>query len=238
VHVEDGLLGTKVEFRITQLGTTSTAVIGDDRRAAIHFAIEGVERRSPETPRLYKVKINVRKDMLDELIGFRARSRRAVQNLYSKESQSFCAGLRSMPRPLIAPATQTEISMRSQCQVEPHGNEPDRWTEQYQADIYRHQFMMLHRTPQLGAMSPWFPMDFPSLNQPLPGIQDEFSRKRLISDQWQKKAPAKEDSIVRFAKGIDRQDCRKGGQSTRRPGISGETYGPISLCLESSLVKL
>jgi beta-glucuronidase len=37
-------------------------------------------------------------------------------------------------------------------------------------------------------MSPWLLMDFRSPNRPLPGIQDEFNRKRLISDQWQKKA--------------------------------------------------
>jgi beta-glucuronidase len=37
-------------------------------------------------------------------------------------------------------------------------------------------------------MSPWVLMDFRSPNRPLPGIQDEFNRKGLISDQGQKKA--------------------------------------------------
>ena len=36
-------------------------------------------------------------------------------------------------------------------------------------------------------MSPWLLMDFRSPNRPLVGIQDEFNRKGLISDQGQKK---------------------------------------------------
>lgn len=68
-----------------------------------------------------------------------------------------------------------------------HGGENDRWTEEYQANIYRHQFGMLNRIPQLRGMSPWILMDFRSPNRPLAGIQDEFNRKGLISDQGQKK---------------------------------------------------
>jgi beta-glucuronidase len=36
-------------------------------------------------------------------------------------------------------------------------------------------------------MSPWLLMDFRSPNRPLSGIQDEFNRKGLISEQGQKK---------------------------------------------------
>ena len=68
-----------------------------------------------------------------------------------------------------------------------HGEENQRWTEEYQASIYRHQFGMLNRIPQLRGMSPWVLMDFRSPNRPLVGIQDEFNRKGLISDQGQKK---------------------------------------------------
>ncbi len=68
-----------------------------------------------------------------------------------------------------------------------HGGENDRWTEEYQANIYRHQFGMLNRIPQLRGMSPWVLMDFRSPNRPLVGIQDEFNRKGLISDQGQRK---------------------------------------------------
>jgi len=69
-----------------------------------------------------------------------------------------------------------------------HGGPNDRWTEEYQEKIYRHQFGMLNGIPQLRGMSPWVLMDFRSPNRPLAGIQDEFNRKGLISEQGQKKA--------------------------------------------------
>ena len=68
-----------------------------------------------------------------------------------------------------------------------HGGENDRWTEEYQANIYRHQLGMLKRIAQLRGMSPWILMDFRSPNRPLVGVQDEFNRKGLISDQGEKK---------------------------------------------------
>jgi len=68
-----------------------------------------------------------------------------------------------------------------------HGGDDERWTEEYQANIYRHQFGMLNRIPQLRGTSPWILMDFRSPNRPLVGVQDEFNRKGLISDQGQKK---------------------------------------------------
>jgi beta-glucuronidase len=68
-----------------------------------------------------------------------------------------------------------------------HGGENERWTEEYQANVYRHQLPMLNKIPQLRGMSPWCLMDFRSPNRPLVGIQDEFNRKGLISDQGQKK---------------------------------------------------
>jgi beta-glucuronidase len=68
-----------------------------------------------------------------------------------------------------------------------HGGANDRWSEEYQANIYRHQLGMLNRIPQLRGMSPWILMDFRSPLRNLPGIQDGFNRKGLISDQGKKK---------------------------------------------------
>ena len=68
-----------------------------------------------------------------------------------------------------------------------HGGEDERWTEEYQANVFRHQLPMLNKIAQMRGMSPWVLMDFRSPNRPLPGIQDEFNRKGLISDQGQKK---------------------------------------------------
>lgn len=68
-----------------------------------------------------------------------------------------------------------------------HGPETQRWTEEYQATIFRHQLGMLNRITQLRGMSPWILMDFRSPVRQLPGIQDGFNRKGLISDQGEKK---------------------------------------------------
>jgi beta-glucuronidase len=68
-----------------------------------------------------------------------------------------------------------------------HGGENERWTEEYQANVFRHQLPMLNKIAQLRGMSPWVLMDFRSPNRPLVGIQDEFNRKGLVSDQGQKK---------------------------------------------------
>lgn len=68
-----------------------------------------------------------------------------------------------------------------------HGRPDERWTEEYQAEIFKHQLPMLNKIAQLRGMSPWVLMDFRSPNRPLAGIQDEFNRKGLISEQGQKK---------------------------------------------------
>ena len=68
-----------------------------------------------------------------------------------------------------------------------HGAATERWTEEYEASIYQHQLPMLNKIPQLRGMSPWVLMDFRSPSRLLPGIQDDFNRKGLISDQGQKK---------------------------------------------------
>lgn len=68
-----------------------------------------------------------------------------------------------------------------------HGPATQRWTEEYQAAIYQHQLGMLNRIPQLRGMTPWVLMDFRAPARQLPGIQDYFNRKGLVSDQGQKK---------------------------------------------------
>lgn len=69
-----------------------------------------------------------------------------------------------------------------------HGADNERWTEEFQANIYRHQIGMLNRIPQLRGMSAWVLMDFRSPTRNLAGIQDGYNRKGLISDKGQKKA--------------------------------------------------
>jgi beta-glucuronidase len=68
-----------------------------------------------------------------------------------------------------------------------HGDALTRWTEEYQENIYQHQIGMLKRIPFLRGTSPWILMDFRSPRRPLPGIQDFWNRKGLISDRGEKK---------------------------------------------------
>ncbi len=68
-----------------------------------------------------------------------------------------------------------------------HGPASQRFTEEYQAAIFDHQLPMLNKIPHLRGMSPWVLMDFRSPSRLLPGTQDYFNRKGLISEQGKKK---------------------------------------------------
>lgn len=68
-----------------------------------------------------------------------------------------------------------------------HGDAETRFSEEYQVNLYQHQLTMLSHISALAGMSPWILMDFRSPRRPLPGIQDYFNRKGLISDRGQKK---------------------------------------------------
>ena len=68
-----------------------------------------------------------------------------------------------------------------------HGPATQRWTEEYQANIFEHQLPMLAKIPQFRGLSPWILMDFRSPMRQLPGLQDGFNRKGLISNTGEKK---------------------------------------------------
>jgi beta-glucuronidase len=68
-----------------------------------------------------------------------------------------------------------------------HGESDARWTEEYQATVYEHQIKMLTQIPSFAGMSPWVLMDFHSPRRLLPGIQDYWNRKGLLSDRGQRK---------------------------------------------------
>ncbi|MCX6150074.1 MAG: beta-glucuronidase [Ignavibacteriales bacterium] len=68
-----------------------------------------------------------------------------------------------------------------------HGYEKTRWTEEYQESIYLSQIKMLKGISFLRGVSPWILMDFRSPRRHLPGIQDFWNRKGLISERGNKK---------------------------------------------------
>ena len=62
-----------------------------------------------------------------------------------------------------------------------------RWSEDYQAWLYKETIDMVERIPQLSGFSPWILTDFRSPRRPLPRIQDGWNRKGLISSEGEKK---------------------------------------------------
>ena len=68
-----------------------------------------------------------------------------------------------------------------------HGTKEERWTEEYQEYLYQQNLLMLEKMPNIRGMSPWILTDFRSPRRNLPGIQDGFNRKGLISDKGIKK---------------------------------------------------
>jgi beta-glucuronidase len=68
-----------------------------------------------------------------------------------------------------------------------HGDAASRWTEEYQADLYVRQLNMAKNIQHLAGLTPWVLMDFRSPRRPLPGIQDYFNRKGLLSNNGQRK---------------------------------------------------
>ncbi len=358
VHVEGAKAGDKVEVEIPELGARNSATTGEDGRAALHFEVKGLERWSPETPKLYKVVLRAGADSIEELIGFRTVETRGTEILlngkpvflrgvsihaeapyrtgraYTDKDAETLLGwamelgcnyvrlahyphdetmLRAADRmgllvwsenpvywavhfddakvlakaeqqldeeintsrnhaaivlwsmanetpateartqfietlaeraraldgtrlitaallvrangntkivddplgkaldvigvneyigwyeghPESADVTNWDIAYQKPLIVSEfgadakaglHGDENDRWTEEYQANVFRHQLPMLNKIAQLRGMSPWVLMDFRSPNRPLAGIQDEFNRKGLISEMGEKKA--------------------------------------------------
>ena len=68
-----------------------------------------------------------------------------------------------------------------------HGKVNERWTEEYQAELFQSNIEMMRNIDFLAGVSPWILMDFRSSRRPLKRIQDDFNRKGLISEQGMKK---------------------------------------------------
>jgi beta-glucuronidase len=68
-----------------------------------------------------------------------------------------------------------------------HGTRLDRWTEEFQEDLYQQTLAMLVQIPQLRGMTPWILSDFHSPRRVLPGIQDGWNRKGLVSETGERK---------------------------------------------------
>ena len=68
-----------------------------------------------------------------------------------------------------------------------HGNKNQRWTEEFQENLYLENTAMLDKIEGLAGTTPWILKDFRSPRRVLTGIQDYYNRKGLFSDKGEKK---------------------------------------------------
>ncbi|MBN2639337.1 MAG: beta galactosidase jelly roll domain-containing protein [Bacteroidales bacterium] len=85
-----------------------------------------------------------------------------------------------------------------------HGDTLTRWTEEFQASLYKHNLSMLSRIPQWRGVSPWILCDFRSPKRLLPFIQDGWNRKGLIGQNGTKKKAFY--ILQKFYKQIEQQE--------------------------------
>lgn len=68
-----------------------------------------------------------------------------------------------------------------------HGSKNQRWTEEFQENLYQENCAMLDKIDGLAGTTPWILKDFRSPRRVLNGIQDYYNRKGLFSDNGEKK---------------------------------------------------
>ena len=68
-----------------------------------------------------------------------------------------------------------------------HGAKNQRWTEEFQENLYIENLAMLDKIEGLSGTTPWILKDFRSPRRVLPDIQDYYNRKGLVSDKGEKK---------------------------------------------------
>jgi beta-glucuronidase len=68
-----------------------------------------------------------------------------------------------------------------------YGDENERWTEEFQAAVYKSNLEMIDNISFVRGTSPWLLKDFRSPRRPLPRFQDFWNRKGVISDEGLKK---------------------------------------------------
>ena len=67
------------------------------------------------------------------------------------------------------------------------GDRTEKWTEEYQAEVFRRQLAMWSRQPGFVGVSPWVLMDFHSPRRLNHDTQNYFNRKGIISERGQTK---------------------------------------------------
>lgn len=88
-----------------------------------------------------------------------------------------------------------------------HGDASARFTEEYQADLYRRTLPMLDKIPGFSGCTPWILNDFRSPRRPLAGIQDGWNIKGLTGHNGEKKMSF--EVLKKFYEGKSKTDTAK-----------------------------
>ena len=67
------------------------------------------------------------------------------------------------------------------------GEKTEKWTEEYQAEVYRKTLAMYDRIPGFAGCTPWILMDFRSPRRQNHDTQNFFNRKGVVSERGQTK---------------------------------------------------
>ena len=89
--------------------------------------------------------------------------------------------------PAAKPFLFSEFGAGAKFGLRANGPSPTKFTEDYQADYYRATLAMAGKIPTLAGMSPWILKDFRSPRRQLPGVQDGWNRKGLVSETGERK---------------------------------------------------
>ena len=68
-----------------------------------------------------------------------------------------------------------------------HADSATRFSEEYQAAVYRNQILLVSKINNLSGITPWILFDFRSPKRMNPEFQNGWNRKGLISETGQKK---------------------------------------------------
>ncbi len=90
-----------------------------------------------------------------------------------------------------------------------HGTINERWTEEYQEYLYEQNLAMIEKIPNIRGTSPWILADFRSPKRLLPGVQDGWNRKGVISDNGIRKKAF--FTLKKFYEKIDRYFSENSG---------------------------
>lgn len=85
------------------------------------------------------------------------------------------------------PLVVSELGAGAKAGLHAESDEMRMFSEEYQAEVYRHQINMIDRQHAVRGMSSWVLKDFRAPLRLYQGVQDYWNRKGLVSETGKKK---------------------------------------------------